>query len=79
MNKNNLPALIVEILESNGGVSTRREIGRKVRVVVERLCDPADDFNMTYYYDLGWAQTELAKLSTVFTRKVGNKSEWYLV
>jgi hypothetical protein len=34
---------------------------------------------MTMYYDLGWAQNELADLDLVRTRRVGADWEWYLV
>jgi len=79
MNKHDLPALIIEILESNGGVMGRRKIGRKIFKVALRLCGLNDDFPMTMYYDLGWAQNELADLDLVRTRRVGGDWEWYLV
>ena len=55
------------------------KIGRKIFKVALRLCGLNDDFPMTMYYDLGWAQNELANLDLVRTRRVGADWEWYLV
>ena len=78
MNKDDLPALIVNILETNGGVMGRKTIGRIIFNTVLRLCGAKDDFLMTMYYDLGWAQKKLADLDIVKTRRVGADWEWYL-
>ncbi len=79
ISKKDLPDIIVKTLKTHGSL-TRMEVAWKISPIVKLLVDDNDPFIITWYYDLGWAKTELKESGIIGLKKGSepNKPKWYL-